>query len=643
MHFVVGIAPIAAQTLELNEDNDDVDIIPHLLIVGDQNFDLKDNAQRQGVAQNALEAPAFARVNQDKVGERTWAYVRIKNASESGISRVLDSEHFTSRGYAVYLERAGIPELILDARLPAVEIKDRLRPELILASNPIILEPQEAVGLWVQFETKSSDGAFPIYLRSEAILTDHRTKHSKINLMFYGVSVTLLIFLVLLSSLLKSRPARFYAIFLLGMIALNLQQDGYFSLFLYSGDSIWNFYTRMFWQVIMVVFYLLFMASFLNLRNRHPILSKVTAIFILFVFLYGVSHPIWDVSELYRYGTAGIGVMFGFLSVAFIVLAFKARTDGLWFFVAGVGIFLSYLAYSLAHGFLWEYGFNFEVIATVKVLQLLDASVFSAAMLRQTFVLRQQRDAALNSELAATQESLTATRLQLEAERDRDRAKVLAEKHRERLAMTSHDLRQPLTSLQLALEQAETSDPDLKSKLASGLEYLNVVLGDTLRSARPNGDGADEHAAPTEIVPIQVVFDNLERMFGAEAKAKGLELRFDPSAATVRTDAIALVRMLSNLISNAIKYTDDGLVEVLCVEEGDTASIKVRDGGSGLTEAQLARFKEPYERNESDGDGEGLGLHIVTTMAKQSSLLFDAESSVGKGTVFRLSGFPICT
>ena len=132
-------------------------------------------------------------------------------------------------------------------------------------------------------------------------------------------------------------------------------------------------------------------------------------------------------------------------------------------------------------------------------------------------------------------------------------------------------------------------------------------------------------------------------MFGAEAKAKELELRFDPSAATVRTDAIALVRMLSNLISNAIKYTDDGLVEVLCVEEDGSASIKVRDGGSGLTEAQLARFKEPYQRNESDGDGEGLGLHIVTTMAKQSSLLFDAESSVGKGTVFRLSGFPICT
>ncbi|MEP4059330.1 ATP-binding protein, partial [Parasphingorhabdus sp.] len=115
----------------------------------------------------------------------------------------------------------------------------------------------------------------------------------------------------------------------------------------------------------------------------------------------------------------------------------------------------------------------------------------------------------------------------------------------------------------------------------------------------------------------------------------------EPTNVAVDTDAVLLIRILSNLISNAIKYTQKGQVELLCFQYGDKASIEVRDSGVGLTEEQLSRVMKPYQRNTVDGDGEGLGLHIVSTMAEQAGLVLEADSDTGRGTVFRLDGFRV--
>lgn len=631
-----------AQTLELTATNNDVNIVEHMVIVADRNFDLNDAAARRQAEQKAINISIPNQIMPETTADGDWGYLRIDNTTNKPISRVLDTEHFTNKGYAIYLEQSGEIELILDARLPAQQIEDRIRPELILASDPVPFAAKEEIRLWVQFQDGKSAGTTPIYLREEAELNAHRVKNAMVNIAFYGVGLTLLVFLLLLALLLDSQPARFYLVFLFASIALNFQQDGYFSQFFYAGEPNFHALTRFLWQVLMVISYQLFIVSFLDIKRRHPHLLILPRTFIGLVVATAAVYPFLYGTEIYQLLFNIVAWTFVAISVGAAILAFKSRIEGSGFFILGVAIFISYLSYSIANKFLSEVSYAFEVVRNVKALQLLDASVFAAAMLRQTFALRDQRDDALKSELAAAQESLTATRAQLEAEKDRDRAKVLAEKHRERLAMTSHDLRQPLTSLQLALEQADSSSPELKKKLTTGLDYLNSVLGTTLKDTRHDGHGSEAFETESDPVPIQTVFDNLKRMFGAEAKKKGLSLSFEPTDLAVATDAVGLIRMLSNLISNAIKYTKRGQITVRCFKHGDHACVEVRDSGDGLSEEQLSRVMQPYQRNSSDEDGEGLGLHIVSTMAKRASITFEADSDVGRGTVFQLGGFSVC-
>ncbi|MEO9914126.1 MAG: sensor histidine kinase [Parasphingorhabdus sp.] len=641
MFFLASISVANAQMLTLTEQNDDLNIFDHMVVVGDHSFDFNNLSVRQKMRQKVSKGSVANEITPETTSDGDWLYVQLENSTKNGISRVLDTEHFSDHNYAIYLERAGKITLILDSRLPAKDIENRIRPEVILASLPIYMAPQETVEIWAQFQNGSSAGAVPIYLRSESIVTQHRSKNSATNSIFYGVGLTLLTFLVLFSFLLKSKPAIYYSLFLAASIAVNMQQDGYFSLMFYSGDPNFNIITRLFGQSLMLVSYLLFMISFLDIRRRFPkFFAMICGYMVVVVIILGL-YPFVGTTDFYNYCINIVALMFAVISLGSAFLAYRSKRFGAGLFILGIAIFISYLVYSVSNNFLWQTSYDFNVILTVKIAQLVDASVFTAAMLRQTFGLRMQRDEALKSELAATQKNLETAQSLLVAKKDRDRAKALAEQHRAQLANVSHDMRQPLTSLQLALEQVDNSSPELKEQLAAGLNYLNSLLGDTLTSTRP--DGHDSHAAEpaTDAVPIQIIFDNLERMFGTEAMQKGLALKLEPTNVAVDTDAVLLIRILSNLISNAIKYTQKGQVELLCFQYGDKASIEVRDSGVGLTEEQLSRVMKPYQRNTVDGDGEGLGLHIVSTMAEQAGLVLEADSDTGRGTVFRLDGFRV--
>lgn len=638
--WLASISVASAQILNLDTQNDDVNIFDHMVIAGDRTFNLDDVVSREKTTASAKQNAAVDRIMPETTADGDWLFVQVKNSTNRGMNRVLDTEHFADHDYAVYLEQGGRVELILDARSPAQDIKDRIRPELVLASNPINIAPREAVNLWAQFKNGSIAGSVPIYLRSESILTQHRSKNSSANSLFYGVSVTLLAFLVLFSFLLQSRPARYYSLFLLATIALNMQQDGYFSLVFYAGNTNFNIVTRLFWQFVMILSYQLFMISFLDLRNRFPRFFALICLYLFVVLVVLALYPFLGTTNFYNHAINAVALAFALISIGSAILAYRSNLYGSTFFILGIAIFIGYLTFSVANNFLWQYNYDFSVVLTVKIAQLLDASVFAAAMLRQTFGLRKQRDLALKSELATAQENLEIAQSLLAANKDRDRAKALAERHQNKLADVSHDMRQPLTSLQLALEQADKSSPELKKKLEAGLDYLDSVLGNTLEEIHPSEHQQVDTETQAEHVPLQLVFDNLDRMFGSEAKEKGLKLDFDKTALIVEANAVELIRMLSNLVSNAIKYTDSGGVKVSCPNPGESVSIAVEDTGYGMAEKDLAHKMKRYQRGTSDVDGKGLGLNIVSNIAKNSGLTFQAESEIGKGSVFIIGEIP---
>jgi signal transduction histidine kinase len=130
-----------------------------------------------------------------------------------------------------------------------------------------------------------------------------------------------------------------------------------------------------------------------------------------------------------------------------------------------------------------------------------------------------------------------------------------------------------------------------------------------------------------------VLLENLRFMFISDAESKGLALRIIPSSLTLTADPLILMRILSNLIANAIKYTRHGRVLVGCQRSGRDVRIRVIDTGIGIAPEDLKRLLKPFERgHDTDVEGHGLGLAITRKLAEEHGLRMSVRSSVGKGT-----------
>ena len=102
-----------------------------------------------------------------------------------------------------------------------------------------------------------------------------------------------------------------------------------------------------------------------------------------------------------------------------------------------------------------------------------------------------------------------------------------------------------------------------------------------------------------------------------------------------------LIRVLSNVVANAIKYTQaNGTILIVARRRQNTIALQVWDSGPGLDENTLHRVMQPYQRgdNVEDTDGLGLGLSIVHKLLQQHGLSLDVNSTVGVGSVFTIKG-----
>lgn len=188
------------------------------------------------------------------------------------------------------------------------------------------------------------------------------------------------------------------------------------------------------------------------------------------------------------------------------------------------------------------------------------------------------------------------------------------------LAAASHDLRQPLYALTLfssALRAGET-DPDKLTRVmhieecVSSLDQLFSELLDLSRL-----EAGVMHAAIAD-VRLDDVFDEVSRNFRILAESRGLRLIVRKTDAWVRTDRTMLARILNNLVSNALRYTDEGGVLVgVRHQDSGRLRIDVWDTGTGIApEHQAQVFDEFYQVTSCGDDGgerkRGLGLGLAT-------------------------------
>jgi PAS domain S-box-containing protein len=206
------------------------------------------------------------------------------------------------------------------------------------------------------------------------------------------------------------------------------------------------------------------------------------------------------------------------------------------------------------------------------------------------------------------------------------------------LAAVSHDLRQPMHAMGLFIDDLKSTA--LPSEAAGLVRHMQSALHSTqalldailIMSRLESGMIAPNIMA----FPIEPLLGRVRTAFSATARQKNLRFVVASSALTVMSDPTLLERMLSNLVSNALRYTHAGGVLVACRRRGDSLLLEVWDTGVGIPEEHReAVFREFFRiERERDPRGVGLGLAIVKSCSQLLGYSVDLRSIPGKGSRF---------
>jgi signal transduction histidine kinase/CheY-like chemotaxis protein len=206
------------------------------------------------------------------------------------------------------------------------------------------------------------------------------------------------------------------------------------------------------------------------------------------------------------------------------------------------------------------------------------------------------------------------------------------------LAAASHDLRQPLHALNLFVAQLRSeTDHVERGRIAAQIEASVTAMND-LFNALLDISKLDAGALATNLTrfPVADLLKHIEATFAHAAREKGLSLRCARSDAWVQSDFILLQRILLNLVSNAVRYTDRGGVVVGCRRRGGRLRIEVWDSGIGIPKDQWQNvFGEFYRLSGPDRErrgGLGLGLAIVERLCRLLDHRVELRSAPGKGS-----------
>nr|WP_297356630.1 ATP-binding protein [uncultured Caldimonas sp.] len=212
-------------------------------------------------------------------------------------------------------------------------------------------------------------------------------------------------------------------------------------------------------------------------------------------------------------------------------------------------------------------------------------------------------------------------------------------------AAASHDLRQPLHAVGLFAEALRNKSRDeeviqLVNSINSSVDALEGLFSELLDITKID-TGAVE--SKPQNFSLKEIFARQRLHYEPTAFEKGLELKFRGEQHFAYADPVLVDRILRNLISNAIRYTNDGGVLVSCRPRGDKLLLQVWDSGIGIRESEQGRIFEEFYQVQPDQPlpphqrkGLGLGLAIVRRLADLMGTPLTVRSRPGHGTVFSL-------
>jgi signal transduction histidine kinase len=212
------------------------------------------------------------------------------------------------------------------------------------------------------------------------------------------------------------------------------------------------------------------------------------------------------------------------------------------------------------------------------------------------------------------------------------------------LSMVSHELRSPLHSIvgytELVLEDeaglAEQSRKNM-SNIAIGARRLLSLINDILDFSRLKAGRMEALVQPVDLRPL---LESVRDDAGVISRGRPIDIVIDAPVDPVvlKSDEAKLRQILTNLVTNAVKFTDEGVVTLKAASVDGGLEFRVIDTGIGIPADQLGVIFEPFRQakgaGKQGGGGTGLGLAIVARLTKLLGGRISVESKVGQGTMF---------
>jgi len=459
------------------------------------------------------------------------------------------------------------------------------------------------------------------------------------NSIFYGMLA--LMFMVAGAVFLSSRKAVFfgYAASTLTTLFLIMHLDGTGFQYIWSDWPQFNSNASLYLSLFSIFFGSMFGRAFLQTKRYHKIMDKV------FLFLMGVSVIVlatsgfmdtqylkWLAVLLFPlthlwYMTAGlVAARTRFKEVRFYVIAWTGVFIGSAGLMAReiIGIEMSAIA-------IWD---------TLRVVSVADAAFMGLGLLDRFNQMRISSQKNLKASLRQAKQNLELTQRLSDLEKKFENVTELAENKDAELLNTVHDLRQPLHVLRMKVHDLmqgnSTSNEDFNT-VKQTFGYLEGLVSERLADTMSDVIIRDESEDPgrDNELSVAAVLSSIHEMFESDARDKGLELKYEASSDELEFDNLALMRIASNLVSNAIKYTEKGTISFGLSSHERGKCFSVSDTGSGMNAEQFdaalqrnVRLEEGVEK----ADGNGYGLSIVSEIAEKYGLSIQLNENRQSGS-----------
>lgn len=455
---------------------------------------------------------------------------------------------------------------------------------------------------------------------------------------FYSFAVTIVLIFLLLNIAVKNQPGLYISALNIGMLAsIWMLEDGLIGLFPSMGRPLNDSFVLSTGQLTCTIGFIC------AAQVYHPdnVTRTIKTVLWSMAFVSTVSIPVlWLVQDFTLW--MGVANTLIVLMIAGLFAATRtwrthdsrrrivpALTAAMALTATAVIIFL----YLVSDGRAW-----IEQGAILRVFFVIVAFPTMLAVLLELNDMRKDRDKALiNAVEAAKKDARTSADL-LEMEKQYARARAIADARTRQLSTASHDIRQPIASMRAELDTLrsdQTSAPTV-DRLDRALDHLNELTSDLSQAGSRSLEAGLHGEIETETLGVSVLLETLDKLFASEARNKGIEFKTVQSSATVSVPPLILIRIASNLITNAILHSDANKVLLGVRQREGYIRLDVIDNGNGFEDGSADWAFEHGEKG-SHSVGTGQGLAIVKELADKYGIDLQVWTQPGVGTRVSIS------